>query len=154
MLWMFVRTIPLVVDCKNKSINEYMSYVSDLTFDAIVNSIYPFRLLANEFDLNNEVIFEYNYGLNEIYDVGEDIVFSDYADTVANFLCVVNDTDDGFVVTVNHADRFSQDTAERFVKVFKEVLIQSLEKDELLDINYISSSDIELLDSYNQTDVS
>ncbi len=36
--------------------------------------------------------------------------------------------------------------------VFKEVLIQFLEKENLRDINYISNSDIKLLDSYNQTE--
>ena len=60
--------------------------------------------------------------------------------------------DDGFLVNVNHSDKFSQDTAERFVKVFKEILVQFLDNDSLDDINYISGEDIEILDKYNQTE--
>ena len=63
-LGMFVRTIPVIVDCQNRSINEYLASVSDLILASMVNSIYPFRLLASEFDLTNYVGFEYNYDLN------------------------------------------------------------------------------------------
>ncbi len=44
-------------------------------------------------------------------------------------LCVVNDLDDGFLVSLNHDDIISQDTAERFVNVFKEILVQLLDKE-------------------------
>ena len=151
-LGMFVRTIPIIVDCKNKSINDYMDYVSDLILESMSNSIYPFRLLASEFNLNNDVSFEYNYDLNDVSDIGDDIIFSDKADRVSEFSCVVNDLDDGYLVGVNHSDNFSQITAKRFVMVFKEVLIQCLDKENLKDIDYISNEDIGLLDSYNHTE--
>ena len=151
-LGMFVRTIPIIVDCKNDSINDYVSNTSDLILKAMENSIYPFRLLANEFNLNNDVIFEYNSDLNDLSDIGDDILFDDDADSVSEFLCVVNDLDDGFVVSVNHLNQFSQNTAERFVNVFKEVLVQFLDKQNLMDINYICESDVEILNTYNETD--
>ena len=151
-LGMFVRTIPILVDCSDKSVVEYVSGVSDLILESISNSVYPFRLLASEFNLTKDIVFEYNYDLNDVSDIGEDIIFSDEADSVSELLCVVNDLDDGFVVNLNHLDEFSQDTAERFVYVFKEVLIQFLEKQNLADINYISNTDIELLNAYNETE--
>ncbi|MBQ2613108.1 MAG: amino acid adenylation domain-containing protein, partial [Methanobrevibacter sp.] len=148
---MFVRTIPLIVDCKNNSINDFISDVSDLILESMSNSIFPFRLVASEFGLKNNVGFEYNYDLNDVSDIGDEIVFSDKADTVTEFLCVVNDLDDGYVVSVNHSDKFRQDTVLRFLNVFKEILVQFLDKKELRDINYISNEDIEILDSYNST---
>ena len=151
-LGMFVRTIPILVDCSDKSVVEYVGGVSDLILDSMSNSVYPFRLLASEFDLTNDITFEYNYDLNDVSDIGDDIIFSDRADRVSELSCVVNDLNDGFVVTLNHLDKFSQGTAERFVYVFKEVLVQLLDKQNLSDINYISNGDIELLDSYNQTE--
>ena len=141
-LGMFVRTIPVIVDCQDKSVNEYITYVSDLILESMNNSIYPFRLLASEFDLKNNVAFEYNYDLNNVSDVDEDIIFSDDADSVSEFLCVVDDIDDGYLVSVNHLDNFSQDTAERFIKVFKEVLVQFLDKENLCDIRYVGNEDI------------
>ncbi len=148
---MFVRTIPAIVDCENRSIKDYLTNVSDLIFKSMENSIYPFRLLAREFNLNNDVVFEYNYTLNE-FEVGNDIVVNDEADKVSAFLCVVNDLEDGYLVTVSHLDEYSQHTATQFVKVFKEVLIQFLEKETLGDIDYVSTEDIDLLDSYNKTE--
>ena len=48
-LGMFVRTIPLIVNCKNSSVKEYLSDVSGLILDSMKYSVYPFRLLAHEF---------------------------------------------------------------------------------------------------------
>ncbi|WP_406534985.1 amino acid adenylation domain-containing protein [Methanobrevibacter sp.] len=149
----FVRTIPLVVDCSNVSVKDYVSHVSDLVLDSMANSIYPFRLLASEFNLSNDIFFEYNSDLNDMSFVGEDIILTDYAmDTVGEFSCVANDLDDGYAISVDHSDKYSQETAERFVYVFKEILTQILDKTDLKDIDYVSSDDLNLLKSYNQTD--
>ena len=151
---MFVRTVPVLVDCSNKSVGDFLSGVSDLVLEAMNSSVYPFRLLASEFNLSNSVSFEYNYDLNDTSGVGDEIIFSDDADSVSDLLCVVNDLEDGFLVILNHLDNISQDTAERFVNIFKEVLVQFLNKEELCDIDYISNDDVLLLDSYNDTEYS
>ena len=149
---MFVRTIPILVNCENMSINDYLVDVSDLILDSMSNNIYPFRLLAKDFNLNMDITFEYNYDLNDMSDIGDEITFYDVGDRVAELLCVVNDLDDGYYVGISHLDRYSQDTIARFAYVFKEVLIQFLDKSNLKDIDYISNEDIKLLDNINQTD--
>ncbi|WP_296887644.1 non-ribosomal peptide synthetase [uncultured Methanobrevibacter sp.] len=149
-LGMFVRTVPIIIDCKDRFVDEYLYDASNLILSALTNSFYPFRVLSNDFNLNNKVTFEYNRNLNDVSDVGDDITFSNFTNCVSEFLCVVNDLEDGFLISVSHRDKFSQDTAERFVKVFKEVLMQFLEKENLRDINYISNNDIQLLNEYNQ----
>ena len=151
-LGMFVRTVPVIIDCKDKSIRDYITSVSDLILKSLSNSIYPFRALASEFNLNNDVTFEYNHDLNDMSNIGDDIVFRDNTDRVSELLCVVNNLDDGYVVNVNHLDRYSQNTAKRLACVFKEVLIQFLEKEELHDIEYISEDDVKLLVEYNKTE--
>ena len=148
---MFIRTIPVIVDCEDRFIGDFVGYMSDLILKSMANSTYPFRLIAREFDLSNDVIFEYNYDLNE-FDIGNEMVVRDESRGSGDFLCVVNDLEDGFLVTVSHTDKFSQNTAKQFVKVFKEMLIQFLEKENLGDINYISNEDIEILDTINQTE--
>ena len=150
-LGMFVRTIPILVDCTNASVGDFLSGVSNLILESMGNSVYPFRLLASEFGLSNSITFEYNYDLNDTTGVGDEIVFSDRADCVSDLLCFVNDLDDGFLVSLNHVDIISQDTAERFVNVFKEILVQLLDKETMSDIDYISNDDVELLDSFNDT---
>ena len=152
-LGMFVRTIPIIVNCQDMPIKDYLTYVSDLILESMRNGIYPFRFIANEFNLTYDVGFEYNYDLNDISNIDdENISFDDDVNIVSNLLCVINDLDDGYLVNIYHSDKFSQDTAERFAKVFKEVLVQFLDKEYLKDINYISNDDVELLDKINQTE--
>ena len=152
-LGMYVRTIPLLVDCKNMLINDYLTYVSDLVLDSMRHSVYPFRLLSKEFDLNNNVLFEYNFDLNDIVYEDDDVVVSDSVlDPIGDLLCIVNDLDDGFVVNVKHSEKYSSDTMIRFVNVFSEILTQTLNKHYLSEIDYIGEDDIRLLDSCNQTE--
>ena len=152
-LGMYIRTIPIIVDCKNKPISEFLNEMSDLILNSMVNSVYPFRLLAKEFNLNNNVSFEYNYDLNDVADINE-MLFGDNMDSTSEFSCIVNDLDDGFIINISHSDSFSQETAMRFANVYKEVLIQILDKKELCDIDYIAAADVELLNHYNQTEQS
>ncbi|MCR5026154.1 MAG: amino acid adenylation domain-containing protein, partial [Methanobrevibacter sp.] len=152
-LGMYVRTIPMLVDCKNDSIVSYLNNFSDLSVNSMINSIYPFRLIASEFNLNNSVLFEYNFDLNDVSHVGDELVVEDFNnEVVSDLLCVVNNLDDGYVVNVKHTDKYSRDTGIRFIKAYAEVLIQMIDKKELSEIDYISESDVELLDSYNQTE--
>lgn len=72
-LGMFVRTVPLVVDCKYTSVKEYLKNISDLTLDSMKYSIYPYRLLAKEFNLINDISFEYNSGLNDVSGIGSEL---------------------------------------------------------------------------------
>ena len=60
--------------------------------------------------------------------------------------------DDGYLVSISHLDKYSQDTAERFANVFKEILVQFLDKENLGDINYTSKEDIKLLNNCNQNE--
>ena len=69
-LGMFIRTVPVIVDCCNKGVGDFLSGVSDLVLEAMGSSVYPFRLLASEFGLSNSVSFEYNYDLNDTSGVG------------------------------------------------------------------------------------
>ena len=151
-LGMYVNTIPIIVDCSNASVDEYLSNVSDLILDSMSNSVYPFRLLASDFDLNTDVAFEYNYDLNNVSDVGDELTIEDISlDLVSEFICVTMDLDDGYLICVESCKDYSNEMIIRFLNVFKEILIQIMDKKNLSDINYIGREDIDLLDSYNQT---
>uniref|UniRef100_UPI00388DB6AC amino acid adenylation domain-containing protein n=1 Tax=Methanobrevibacter sp. TaxID=66852 RepID=UPI00388DB6AC len=152
-LGMFVRTIPLVINCKNTSVKEYLNYVSDLILDSMLYSDYPYRLLANEFNLNNNVCFEYNHDLNDISDVEDGINIEDINfNLISDLLCVIYNLDDGYLIKVEHSNKFSRETMIRFAKAYKEVLTQILDKNELSDINYVCDEDLKLLDEINETE--
>ena len=152
-LGMFVRTIPIIVDCENTSVKEYLSSVSDLILDSMKYSIYPFRLLAHEFDLNNNVSFEYNFDLNDVSGAGDELIIEDAPiDWISDFLCIVNDLDDGYLVSVESSKKYSNDMIIRFLNAFNEILRGILDCETLSDIDYISSDDLLLLDEINNTE--
>ena len=154
-LGMYVNTIPIIVDCSNASVEEYLSDVSDLILDSMSNSVYPFRLLAGEFDLNNNIGFEYNYDLNDVGDVGDELTIDDVSvELISEFVCVVMDLTDGYLLSIESCENYSDEMVIRFLNVFKEILIQMINKKMLCDIDYIANDDIGLLNNFNQTEMS
>ena len=132
---MFTRTVPILVDCKNDFINEYLSYFSDLALSSMLNDVYPFRELASEFNLNNDVMFEYNLDLNDVSSLNDGIIAGEnITDSISDLLCVVNDLDDGYAVEIQHSDKFSRNTIISFAKAYAEILTQMLDRENLEDI--------------------
>ena len=102
------------------------------------NNIYPYRLLEKEFNLDNIVLFEYNFDLNDVSNIkNTPVIKKTSKDAFSEFFCVINDLDDGYVIQVNHTDMFSSDTAIRFVNSYAQILTQILNKTKLgnLDIS-------------------
>ena len=134
-LGMFARTIPLLIDCRDDSIESYLEYFSDLILNSMMNSDYPYRLLAEEFDLNNDVLFEYNFDLNDVSNIEDDIVVKeDIIDAFSQFFCIINDLDDGYVIHVKQTDCYSKGTGIDFAKLYSKILIQMLSRENLKEI--------------------
>ena len=53
---MFVRTLPVLIDCKNQSISSFLDYSSNLINSVMKYDLYPFRILANQYDLNSNIL--------------------------------------------------------------------------------------------------
>ena len=134
-LGMFARTTPILVDCKKDYVKDYLDYFSDLALNSMFYNIYPFRLLEKEFNLNNEVLFEYNLDVNDVSDIGDDMIVKEsFKDSFSDFFCVINDLDDGYVIHVNHSDMFSRETAIHFVEAYGQILVQIINMEKLDDI--------------------
>lgn len=76
-LGMYALTIPILVNCKNDKIKNYLSYFSNLVFNSMSNHVYPYRLLREEFNLNNNVLFEYNFDLNDVSNIYDKMIVRD-----------------------------------------------------------------------------
>ena len=154
-LGMYVNTIPIIVDCSNTSVDEYLSDVSDLILDSMSSSVYPYRLLAGEFDLNTNIGFEYNYDLNDVADVADELIIEDVSvELISEFVCVVMDLTDGYLLSIESCENYSDEMVIRFLNVFKEILVQMINKEMLCDIDYSANDDIDLLNNFNQTEMS
>ena len=139
---MFVNTLPLLVDCSDKDPASFMDDIRDLIFNVFSYNFYPFRVLAQKYNINSSILFQYQ----PIFDEVNDQFFN-----VADFEFRMFAKNNRYVVNVIYSDMFSLDTIRRFVESYNMILNQLLSVNNLSDINYISSSDLELLNNYNNT---
>ncbi|WP_407430979.1 AMP-binding protein [Methanobrevibacter sp.] len=153
---MFVRTLPLLIDCKNQKIDSFLDYSSNLINSVMKYDLYPFRILAGEYDLNSDITFQYshdlfyslineekpNYKVSELkHDVIGDLSFY-----------IFNVEKDKMGIRILYSEKFSKDFIEHFAESYKLILKEIMDADVLSDINYTPKSDLDILNSYNQTE--
>ena len=152
---MFVRTLPLLIDCKNQSIASFLNYSSSLINSVMKYDFYPFRILASEYDLSSDILFQYshdlfyslineeklNYKVRELrHDVIGDLSFY-----------IFNVSENLLGIRILYSEKFSRDFIEHFAQSYKLILKEIMDAEVLSDINYTLKSDLDILNSYNQT---
>ena len=155
---MFVNTLPMFVDCRNQDISLFMEYMSNLTYDVMVYNHYPFRLLANEYNIDSSILFQFIP--NWINDVEEEFGSIDYEkynllnsgeDFISDLTFELVQNQDNYSLRVEYSDKYSRDFVMHFAESYNLILQEIICKDKLGDINYITNDDIELLDRINLT---
>ena len=156
---MFVNTMPMIVDCKSQEVSSFMNSMFDRIYNVMKYNYYPFRFLANEYGLNLDVIFQFkpdwfkNNDVNQNTDIIDvDSLINDMADFISDFVCEVIQMDEDYRLRITYSDKYSDVMIKRFSHVFNLILSQIIVHKDLDKINYIPSSDLELLESYNETE--
>lgn len=159
---MFVNTLPLLVDCKNQDIASFVSQISELIRGVRKHNLYPYRILANEYDINSDVIFQYipdwfvtdelTYTKNNFKNLISEGIVGDRNDLINPFSADVTKNGDKYTLNIMYSDKYSNELVSKFGETFKLILHDFIKVDKLSQINYISSSDIELLDTLNKTE--
>ena len=148
---MFMRTLPILIDCENKSVESFLKNSAKLINSAMKYDMYPFRILANKYDLDSKIIFEYLPNILKNYDMFsvEELKHDKNHDL---FFSVNNYGANEFIINASYSSKFSQEFIISFVDVYKRIVSDILNVELLSDINYISKSDLEFLDDLNHTD--
>ena len=147
---MFVRTLPLLIDCNNQSIESFLNSSSTLVGSAMKYDLYPFRILANEYNLNSNILFQYSH---DIFKSLDDFNVTDMAhDLDCDFSFNIFNFEDSFAVKLACSDVYSNEFLKRFSDSFKLILHEMISVDNLCEISYITGEDVELLDTFNQTE--
>ena len=55
------NVMPMVIDCKNQSINSFMGHVADTVYRALRHSYYPILLLYQKYDFEVNVLYISSY---------------------------------------------------------------------------------------------
>ena len=152
---MFVKTLPVLMDCKNQDINSYLKYSSNLINSVMKYDLYPFRILASDYDLNSNILFQYSHNLFSDVINKEDLKYS--VDELEHDLnadlsfYIFNNGENRLTIRILYSSIYSKNFIEHFNQSYKLILNEMIRVGELKEIDYISNRDIELLDSYNQT---
>ena len=152
---MFVNTLPLLVDCENQDIDSFMNHMFDRVYGVMRYNYYPFRLLANKYDINSNIIFQFipewikdNSNFEDVYD---NDLLSDMDDVIADLTAIIIQRDNEYILSILYSDKYSRDFINHFVESYKLILQCMLNSDDLSDISYISNEDLVLLDEINNT---
>ena len=89
--------------------------------------------------------------MNDVYNTNDELTIDDsFFNPISDILCIVNNLDDGYYVTVEHSDKYSDEFIIEFVNTYKKVLNQFLDKTYLADID--CSSNITLFNKMNDNE--
>lgn len=153
---MFVRTLPVLIDCKNQEVSSFLYHSGDLVNSVMKSDLYPFRLLAKEYDLNSDILFQYSHNL---FDATLDKKEGDYKvedlkqDLIGDLsFYIFNVSKNRLGIKILYSNKFSRNFIEHFVESYKLILNGMMAVNNLSDINYTLSSDLNVLDKYNKTE--
>ena len=159
---MYVNTLPMLVDCKNQNVSDFMQYVSGLVYDVMKYNYYPFRLLAKEYGVDATILFQFlpewidndESDYREMEFMQEDTESESVESLINDFTVEILQKGNIYSINVLYSEKYSKDMVKHFVDSYKLILKQLISSEKLSDIDYVSESDLELLNSINQTEYS
>ncbi|MBO4797467.1 MAG: hypothetical protein J5494_01660, partial [Candidatus Methanomethylophilaceae archaeon] len=149
---MFVRTLPLRIDCSDRKSSAFLKEVSSVHLDSMSNGIIPYGKLAKKYGVSLSVLFEYNAGINRAFQSESSSFEADApsgSGIVSDIQCVISDKEDGYCVSLFHSDKFSCGTAELMTDAYCRIVSGLIEKENLSDIIYTSGNDVLRSESVN-----
>ena len=156
---MFVNTLPVLINCENQNLESYMENISEVVYDVMKYDFYPFRILANEYDVDSNILFQYVPDWVDIKEENESIfdslfeeTINDMNDVIGDFIVNIIQNEDKYNLNIMYSNKYSKDFVERFISSYKLILHRIMNADKLSEINYISNEDMELIEEYNNTE--
>lgn len=129
---MFVRTLPLLLDCKNQSVSSFLKNSSNKINSLMEYDFYPFHILANEYDLNSDILFQYSHDIfrhsfndNQGYKIDE--LKHGLQGDLSFFIFDYGENQ--FGIKIKYSDKFSHDFIKRFTESYKMILQEMMCKD-------------------------
>ena len=127
----------LLVNCENQDASSFMNYVAAL-IENISKYDCPFEEIESEYDAKSNIMFQYSADNDAVTDLSFD------------FNAYVSLKDKNYILNIIYSEKYSEFMVKRFAQSYNLILSQILNVNDLSDINYITLSDLEFLDTYNQ----
>lgn len=153
---MYVKLLPVLMDCKDQKVDVFLSYVSDLTNSVMKYDLVPFRTLASRYEVNAGTLFQYAHSLymDTMNRDGQSIEpepLPQDPDSELSFY-VFDNEDDGLILRIKSSSRYSEDFIRRFAESYELILRDMMRAEQLTDIHFTTEKDLALLDGWNRTD--
>ena len=153
---MYVKTLPVLMDCRNQDTEDFLSYASDLVNSVMKYDLVPFRILASKYELNAGMSFQYAHALyldavnRDEFQMELEALKHDLNAEMAFY--VFENADDGLILRIRSSARYSRDFVRHFAEAYEKILRGMMEAEQLKDIQFTSAEDIKRLDDWNRTD--
>ena len=152
---MFTRTVPVLIDCSEQPVNQFLSAGASVVAKALSYDFYPLRLIVAATPANTDIQFQYSHGLHEYGGTSLGAMSYDYIKEQSMPACDLSFEvagDGGVVrVIVEHSDRYSAELAASMEATFEAVLTQLMQVERLGEINPLPQQQAAWLDAANQT---
>ncbi len=153
---MYVKTLPILMDCRNQKVDAFLSYASDLMNSVMKYDLVPFRTLASGYELNAGTTFQYAHSLymDTLNRYGQSLKLEPLPqdpDAELSFY-VFDNEDDGLILRIKSSSRYSEDFIQRFAESYEMILRSMMTAERMQEISYISTKDLSLLNGWNQTE--
>ncbi|MBO4569029.1 MAG: AMP-binding protein, partial [Candidatus Methanomethylophilaceae archaeon] len=130
---MFVRTVPVRVDCSDMEAEEFVKKSSDAALMCVDAGFIPFRELSSKYGVKADVLFQHMplQNVQEIAGSG-----NPEKDSIADMAAVTLELPDSMRLAISHSSRFTDDFMSRFAETFDCVLRGVLDKKRMSEIAF------------------
>lgn len=132
---MTANVMPIVIDCKDQSINSYLENVADKVYGVFRHSYYPLLLLYQKYDVFGNIVFQFvpnwiaddfAYDTEDIegikFDEISNFVLDNFRDFLAEFFVQVHQNGDDYTLFITHSKKYSDNMVEDFKNTFMTIL--------------------------------
>lgn len=153
----YVKTYPLYVNYENIStVTDLLKVVNQENIDNVKHNLYPFSSLVKDLGVSSDVIFAYqgDYFYKGIFNGKEvEVTQLERKDGKEKLAIELHRLGDEFITWVEYrSDIYEESSVKHFINLFDIVLNEFLSLGKLEDINLVDKKELELLDSFNNTD--
>ena len=153
---MFTRTVPVLINCEDQPVGQFLTAGADIIAKALSYDFYPLRLIVTATSANTDIQFQYSHGIHEYGGTSLGSIGYTYIKEKSMPACDLSFEvlgDEGQVrVIIEHSDRYSVDLAASMEATFEQVLTQMMTAERLKQIQPLPPTQRGWLDAANQTE--
>jgi hypothetical protein len=128
------NVMPLVADCKDRSINSFMKDMADAVYGISRHSYYPIVLLYQKYDFEVNILFQFvpNWiaddfnNVEGIDDIGsEEImnhILNSHGDQITEFFVQIYQNGENYRLIITNSNKYSNNLIEDFKETYTSIL--------------------------------